>query len=101
MALPKIVRDNIPELINGAGKACTYRVVGEEDAKKYLYDKFLEEIGEFKLDPCVEEAADIYEVFLEIISRYGIDLYDVVIYSNKKRETNGGFTKGIVLDSVF
>ena len=38
MGLPKIVRDNIPELINESGKECTYRVVDKEDAKRYLYD---------------------------------------------------------------
>ena len=101
MDLPKIVRDNIPELISESGKECTYRVVGDEDAKKYLYDKLSEELQEFKVTPCVQEAADIYEVFLEIITRHGIDLYDVVSYSRKKRDSNGGFTKNIVLDSVF
>lgn len=101
MGLPKIVRDNIPELINESGKECTYRVVDKEDAKRYLYDKFDEEIEEFKMAPCVEEAADIYEVFLEIISRHEIDLHDVVMYSHEKRVINGGFTKNIVLDNVF
>ena len=43
----KLVRDNIPDIINSDGKDCKYHYAGEEEFKTYLFEKLREELVEF------------------------------------------------------
>ena len=73
----KLVRDNIPDIINSDGKKCKYHYAGEEEFKTYLFEKLREELVEFIEKPSVEEAADMYEAFTEILLVHGIQLENV------------------------
>ena len=42
----KLVRDNIPDIINSTGKECKFHYAGEEEFKTYLFEKLREELGE-------------------------------------------------------
>ena len=93
----KLVRDLIPAIIRDAGKyPVTHIAIGEE-AKFVTIENMREEIGEFADDPSLEEAADIYEVFLSIINVAGHKLEDVIDVANDKRNKRGSFEKGILL----
>ena len=97
----KLVRDKIPQIIENSGKKCDYHRATERDIPFLLYEKFSEELEEFAETPCLEEAADLYEVFLSLLRFWKIDLSDVVFAAQEKKEERGGFRAGIVLDTVF
>ena len=65
-----------------------------------LFEKLEEEMKEFAEDPGVEEASDMYEVFLAILNHWSIDFSSVVNHSYYKRDERGGFNNGVVLESV-
>ena len=100
MTLPKLVRNKIPEIIAADGRKCIYTIASREEMKKLLFDKLKEESEEFLEKPCVEEASDVYEVFLAILNHWDINFYDVVNHSYYKRDENGSFSNGVVLESV-
>jgi len=97
---PKLVRDKIPEVIAGSGRGCRYRVASKQEMRRLLFEKLKEESDEFLESPGIDEAIDIYEVFLGILNHWDIDFLDVVNHSYYKRDDRGGFSNGIVLESV-
>ena len=96
----KLVRDNIPDIINSDGKDCKYHYAGEEEFKTYLFEKLREELVEFIEKPSIEEAADMYEAFTEILFVHGIQLEAVKHYADFKRFERGGFKARIILEEV-
>jgi len=98
--LPKLVRNFIPEIIAESGRGCKYRIASKEEIKELLFNKLREESSEFIEAPSVEEAADIYEVFLAILEHWDINFYDVVNHSYYKRDEKGSFSNSVILESV-
>jgi predicted house-cleaning noncanonical NTP pyrophosphatase (MazG superfamily) len=96
----KLVRDKIPKIIEDSGRKCKYHIAKIPEYNLSLYDKVLEEMTEFKEYPCVEEAADIYEVFLALLRNSGIEYQDVKDVAAAKREERGGFSIGYILEEV-
>ena len=81
--LPKLVRNKIPQIIVENGKNCSYR----------LAEEFLE-------NPCLEEAADIYEVFLAMLNNWNLDFSSVVNHAYYKREERGSFNSRVILEDL-
>jgi len=97
----KLVRDKIPEIIeSGGGWSLCRTVHGKDELIVLLRNKMQEEIDEFLENPCIEEAADVYEVFRELCIQYEILVENVVYKAAAKRTERGGFSKGIVLQNV-
>ena len=102
----KLVRDMIPRIIEDAGKTCKYHIAGPDEYKSFLYEKMREELEEFIATPCVEEAADMYEVLRAICKLHGLEMVFVEIEAADKRlgrhgyAQRGGFQDRIVLEEV-
>ena len=96
----KLVRDKIPELIRASGREVVCRVVRDQEYNSYLLEKMREELQEFAEVPSLEEAADIYEVFLTFLKNWGIELSDVRKFAQYKSRERGKFDGGIVLDDI-
>jgi|ETNvirenome_6_85_1030632.scaffolds.fasta_scaffold02971_18 predicted house-cleaning noncanonical NTP pyrophosphatase (MazG superfamily) len=96
----KLVRDRIPKIIQQSGGSCEYHVADLPEFKSMLFDKIDEEVGEFRENPSLEEAADVYEVIRTLLWIHKLDIEDVIIAANEKSQQRGGFNHGIVLDSV-
>ena len=97
----KLVRDQIPEIIQADGSWCLTRTAnGDDELIAFLKLKMLEEVDEFINDPCLEEAADMFEVFRELCARHELLVEDVIYAAAKKRSTNGGFSNGIILQKI-
>ena len=96
----KLVRDRIPQIIEESGRSCDYHVATGEELKQRLYEKMREELDEFVENPCVEEAADMWEVLHAIFEVHGIHHRDVMNKAEDKKEQRGAFTKGIILERV-
>ena len=100
MNLPKLVRDLIPRIIEESGRACNYHVSSRNEYEMRLFEKMKEEMQEFIDNPCYEEAADIFEVFLSLCNLHGLDIDGVESVATDKREQRGGFSSRIILDQV-
>ena len=96
----KLVRDLIPKIIKESGKGCVYHVAEDAELKQSLYDKMTEELNEFIEKPCIEEAADMWEVLHAIFEVHNLDAFDVMNEAKDKEDKRGGFKLGIILEKV-
>jgi predicted house-cleaning noncanonical NTP pyrophosphatase (MazG superfamily) len=97
----KLVRDNIPDIIESLGKKVKYRIIiNNEDYRKKLFEKLQEEIDEFKSSGKSEEIADILEVIDYIIKDYSLDRNAIEYEKREKKRSRGGFDSKILLEEV-
>lgn len=97
----KLVRDNIPKIVESLGKTVKYRMLTKnEDYKEKLFEKLEEEIKEFKVSGKSEEIADILEVIDYIIKAYGFDKNIIEYEKREKKRSRGGFDSKILLEGV-
>jgi predicted house-cleaning noncanonical NTP pyrophosphatase (MazG superfamily) len=91
----KLVRDRIPEILDGKGISYEKRIASPEEYKQELIKKLLEECEEFQEAGSVEELADVLEVIeaLRSLAEYS----SVEEVRTKKREERGGFEDRIIL----
>ncbi len=94
----KLVRDKIPQIIRESGKDPVCRSAhGSDEIVVLLKNKMVEELDEFLENPCVEEAADMFEVFRELCIRHNVLVEKVIYEATHKRYERGGFSNGVVL----
>ena len=96
----KLVRNRIPRIIEEQGKTPKCHLADLEEFVHRLEDKMNEEMQEFLEKPCLEEAADMYEVLRCLCWLNRLDMEDVINAADIKRIQRGGFNKGIILESV-
>ncbi len=91
----KLVRDRIPEILDGKGVPYEKRTASENEYKQELVKKLLEESQEFAEATSVEELADVLEVVraLQLLPEY----VDAELVRKAKREERGGFDARIIL----
>ena len=95
MKYNKLVRDKIPEMLDGKNIPYEKRIADFDEYKIELIKKLVEEANEFNADGSVEELADVLEVIeaLRKIPEYA----DVEKIRQEKFEDRGGFEKRIIL----
>ena len=96
----KLVRDNVPEIIQANGHRCTTVVISDESYLDLLDMKLYEELAEYQADKSQEELADMLEVMMSIAEGRGYKWDDILAIQKQKREVRGGFTKKLVLLST-
>ena len=97
----KLVRDYIPEIIKEDGKRClTRKVQGIDEHMAMLKEKIAEEAQEFIENPSYEEAADMLEVIKSFCYLNDLEFECVERAAKLKREENGSFNNGIILQRV-
>lgn len=98
----KLVRDNIPNIIENDGETPITKILSDDEYRVQLHKKLLEECNELisakTSDNIIEEASDVYEVLKAISELEGRNIDTVIEFSNQKREKRGGFTKKIFLE---
>lgn len=97
----KLVRNQIPEIIEQSGSSCKHHIADLLELKEMLYKKMNEELNEFIELPSLEEAADMYEVLRTIVWAHNISMEDVMLAAESKRQKRGGFNDGVILEKVF
>ena len=87
----KLIRDNIPEIIQKEGKVCNYAVAQNNELFNWLLrGKLIEEMNEFLTSGSLEELVDIQLIINTMVEGIKEDfdkLYE------EKLAINGGFTK--------
>lgn len=92
----KLVRDRIPEIIEASGRSANVRVLDDDEYDAALLDKLVEEVEELRAatpSERLEEAADVYEVLLAIVTRLGTDSNGLSLAATQKRESRGAFDR--------
>ena len=96
----KLVRDNIPEIIEEAGKRCVVETLGDFEFLVALDAKLDEELAEYHADQSIEELADILEVVYTAALARGYTREELERIRAEKAEKRGGFEKKILLRKV-
>ncbi|MDU1414133.1 MAG: nucleoside triphosphate pyrophosphohydrolase [Clostridium sp.] len=96
----KLVRDNIPEIIEADGKSYDIVVAKKEEMGELLEKKLMEEVNEYLEDKNVEELADIMEVVFGLAHNLGCSEEELLERRRIKYNERGGFKKGIILKCV-
>lgn len=100
----KLVRDNIPAIINASGKKAKVHILSKESYKETLKSKLLEEALEFVTatnnSERIEELADIKEVLTAISKAFDLKSKDINKTRFKKLCEKGSFNKRYYLESV-
>ena len=91
----KLVRDKIPEMLDGKGISYEKRIASPEEYRIELIKKLEEEIKEFSEAGDPEELADVLEV-IEALRRLP-EYTDVENIRIKKLAERGGFSDRIIL----
>ena len=96
----KLVRDNIPGIIESSGKTSVTHIANDKEYDAALVNKLDEEVDEFRASGETDELADILEVIDAICESRGIDKDYLQQVKQEKAQQRGSFTKKIILDRV-
>lgn len=96
----KLVRDNIPEIIEADGKTCEIEILSDDEYIKMIDAKLDEELAEYHKDQKLEELADLLEVIQAAAIARGYSIEELEALRTEKAEKRGGFEKRIFLKSV-
>lgn len=96
----KLVRDKIPEIISNNNGKPVCRILNENEYKKELDKKLLEEVKEYLKDDNSEEIADILEVLHAILEYKNVSIEEIEKIRLSKKEKRGAFEKRIFLENV-
>lgn len=94
----KLIRDNIPQILDQKGVSYKTHIANEEEYWLKLKEKLLEEVKEFCDSESIEELADIWEVIEAIIAYKQFDQQAIQVEKVKKAQERGSFSKRIILE---
>lgn len=100
----KLVRDNIPNIIEQDNETPFTRILDDNEYRTELYRKLTEECNEVltseSSEETLEELADVLEIIRSIAELENKKLDDIIEIANKKRSKRGGFEKRIFLEKT-
>ena len=97
----KLVRDNIPQIIEEEGKKCKCVSLSDDQYKEYLNNKLIEELNEYLNDYSINELADLLEVIYSLAEILGCSKTQLEQIRLDKANKNGSFSKKICLKEVY
>ena len=96
----KLVRDNIPQIIEQSGKTCKTRIMNDSEYLEKLNVKLQEEVAEYLQSGEFEELADILEVIYALARAKGQNVEQLETIRTEKALKNGAFEQKILLEYV-
>ena len=96
----KLVRDRIPEIIEGSGAKCKTRILSDDEYIKMVDAKLDEELAEYHDDQNIEELADLLELIHAAAIARGYTLDELEAVRAEKAKKRGGFNEKIFLIEV-
>jgi predicted house-cleaning noncanonical NTP pyrophosphatase (MazG superfamily) len=101
----KLIRDKIPQIMEGKGKKFDIEVLDNELYLEYLNIKLKEEMDEYfsaiEKSSQIEELTDIVEVIYGILKANHVSIKDFEDIRLKKRDERGGFEGRLLLKKVW
>ena len=99
MKCGKLVRDNVCFIIEEEGGTTECRVLTDKEYKCELIKKMHEDTDKYSENCSLDNLANMWEVFRNIIKDSEFKFSDVLRTAMKKREESGSFTNKIYLES--
>ncbi|MEK7615213.1 MAG: NUDIX domain-containing protein [Patescibacteria group bacterium] len=96
----KLVRDRIPEIIQERGEIAMTHEANQEEYKKALQTKLVEELEEYLDSEEPEELADLLEVIHSLTALHGTNREQLQLVQKQKHAERGGFEKRIILEET-
>jgi predicted house-cleaning noncanonical NTP pyrophosphatase (MazG superfamily) len=100
----KLIRDNLPKLLNEMEIDVRLKTLNEEEYSNALIAKLFEECLEVKeaksKEEQCEELADVIEVIRAFAKRLSICLEDIVMLADKKAHAKGGFENRVYCTNI-
>lgn len=96
----KLVRDEIPEVIEENGEEPTIHIADDKEYSDRLTEKFDEEVTEYQESGELSELTDILEVVHAIRKDRGLGREELQKIREQKADQRGRFNEGIVLEQV-
>ena len=100
----KLIRDNIPEIIEKTNKPFQTHILNEQEYITYLKEKLFEETKEVEeastKEDMIGELADVLEIVDALASQYEITPKELQEKKDKKAAKNGKFDKKLFLEYV-
>lgn len=96
----KLVRDDIPEIIEANGERPVVHTAGEEEYERRLLAKLDEEVTEYREDREIAELADVLEVVHALREHHGVSREALEERREEKAAERGRFGDGVVLERV-
>ena len=99
----KLVRDNIPDIIEKDNETPYIRILSDDEFIIELKKKIIEEAQEVFSSTDEEimgELADVYEILNELAIRNGKTIEDIQKLALAKKAKRGGFSKKIYLEKT-
>ena len=96
----KLVRDNIPDIIEQSGNKPDFVILDPLDYYNELKKKLAEELNEFNESDDVLELCDLVEVISAVLDYKNIDYKEFEEMRSKKSKKNGKFKNRIFLNGV-
>lgn len=104
IAYNKLVRDNIPQIIEASGKSYEVKILDDAAYEEALKAKLMEEMNEVQSaqsdEELIEELADLYEVLTSLIAAKGLSNEQFMNVVNSKNEKRGSFREKLFLVQV-
>ena len=99
----KLIRDKIPEIIEETGVNYKVRTLDNEEYKKELLKKIVEEAKEVletdgKKEELNKELGDVLEVIDHLTSAFGLDKEEIEKVKQERKGSRGGFDKKLFLE---
>ncbi|SDR00765.1 nucleoside triphosphate pyrophosphohydrolase [Natronobacterium texcoconense] len=96
----KLVRDDIPEIIERDGETPVVHTADDNEYGRRLLEKLDEEVTEFRESEEIEELADVLEVVHAIRAHEGVSRERLEDLRSEKAQERGRFEERIVLERV-
>ncbi|MGD6831022.1 nucleoside triphosphate pyrophosphohydrolase [Sutcliffiella halmapala] len=100
----KLVRDNIPQIIEATGKKFTTRILNDQEFIKHLKQKCYEELDEYCAantnEEAVEELADLMEIIRSLAKYHGLSMEEIEKIRQGKAVKRGEFEEKVFLVEV-
>lgn len=96
----KLVRDNIPEIIQKNGNKCSTKILNDDEYILALNQKLLEEVNEYLMSGEVIELVDIAEVIHAILDFKNVSHEQFEKMKFEKSEQNGAFKNKVFLQNI-
>jgi predicted house-cleaning noncanonical NTP pyrophosphatase (MazG superfamily) len=97
----KLVRDNIPNIIEQQGDNPDFVILDSFDYYNELKKKLTEEVTEFNISDDVLELCDLIEVISAILDYKNINNKEFEEMRLKKNKINGKFKNKIFLNGIY
>ena len=104
LELPKLIRDNIPEIIKKSGgkKAIVRKAKDDDEFLHFVLKKLIEEVTEIQhcksKDEFVNEIGDLEELIGQLMSLKQISRSEIDMIRKLKISKNGGFSKRLIFE---